>query len=51
MSTTTKIVTGVDYVGIPSNDIETARAFYETVLGLEASSVWQRPTAAELQGL
>ena len=43
MSTTTKIVTGVDYVGIPSNDLETARAFYENVLGLEASSVWQRP--------
>ena len=43
MSTTTKIVTGVDYVGIPTNDIETAREFYETVLGLEASSVWQRP--------
>ena len=43
MSTTTKIVTGVDYVGIPSNDIEAARAFYENVLGLEASSVWQRP--------
>ena len=43
MSTTTKIVTGVDYVGIPSNDLETARAFYETVLGLESSSVWQRP--------
>jgi predicted enzyme related to lactoylglutathione lyase len=32
--------TGVDFVGIPSNDIETARAFYENVLGLEASSVW-----------
>jgi predicted enzyme related to lactoylglutathione lyase len=43
MSTTTKIVTGVDYVGIPSNDIEAARAFYENVLGIEASSVWQRP--------
>ena len=43
MSTTTKIVTGVDYVGIPTNDIGTAREFYETVLGLEASSVWQRP--------
>jgi len=43
VSTTTKIVTGVDYVGIPSNDIEAARAFYENVLGLEASSVWQRP--------
>jgi predicted enzyme related to lactoylglutathione lyase len=43
MSTTTKIVTGVDYVGIPSNDLDTAREFYATVLGLEASSVWQRP--------
>jgi catechol 2,3-dioxygenase-like lactoylglutathione lyase family enzyme len=43
MSTTTRIVTGVDYVGIPSNDLETARDFYENVLGLEASSVWQRP--------
>jgi predicted enzyme related to lactoylglutathione lyase len=48
MSTTTKIVTGVDYVGIPSNDIETARAFYENVLGLQASSVWQRPGEAAL---
>jgi len=36
-------VTGVDYVGIPSNDLDRARAFYETVLGLEASSVWQQP--------
>ena len=46
MSTKTRIVTGVDYVGIPSNDIETAREFYENVLGLEASSVWQRPGEA-----
>ena len=29
VSTTTKIVTGVDYVGIPTNDIEAARAFYD----------------------
>ncbi len=43
MSTTTKIVTGVDYVGIPSMDLAKAREFYETVLGLESSSVWQRP--------
>jgi len=43
MSTTTKIVTGVDYVGIPSKDLAKAREFYETVLGLESSSVWQRP--------
>jgi catechol 2,3-dioxygenase-like lactoylglutathione lyase family enzyme len=27
-------VKGVDYVGIPSNDLDRARAFYETVLGL-----------------
>jgi catechol 2,3-dioxygenase-like lactoylglutathione lyase family enzyme len=43
MSTTTRIVTGVDYVGIPSNDLDKARDFYENVLGLEPSSVWQRP--------
>jgi catechol 2,3-dioxygenase-like lactoylglutathione lyase family enzyme len=36
-------VTGVDFVSIPSNDIAKAREFYEHVLGLEASSVWQRP--------
>ena len=43
MSTTTTVVTGVDYVGIPTNDIERAREFYANVLGLESSSVWQRP--------
>jgi catechol 2,3-dioxygenase-like lactoylglutathione lyase family enzyme len=42
MSTTTKLVTGVDYVGIPSNDLDTARAFYTDVLGLEPSNVWQQ---------
>ena len=36
-------VTGVDFVSIPSNDLSAARDFYEQVLGLEASSVWQRP--------
>jgi len=43
MSTTTTVVTGVDFVGIPTNDIERAREFYANVLGLESSSVWQRP--------
>ena len=43
MSTKTTVVTGVDYVGIPTNDIEAAREFYANVLGLEVSSVWQRP--------
>ncbi len=36
-------VTGVDFVSIPSNDLPNAREFYENVLGLDASSVWQRP--------
>jgi catechol 2,3-dioxygenase-like lactoylglutathione lyase family enzyme len=43
MSTTTTIVTGVDFVSVPSNDLPAAREFYEKVLGLEPSSVWQRP--------
>ena len=42
MGTATTIVTGVDYVGIPTQDIERAREFYAQVLGLEPSSVWQR---------
>ena len=50
MSTSMKIVTGVDYVGIPSKDLDTARAFYENVLGLEASSVWgQDAVGAEFE--
>ena len=43
MSTSTRIVSGVDFVSVPSNDLPAAREFYENVLGLEASSVWQRP--------
>jgi catechol 2,3-dioxygenase-like lactoylglutathione lyase family enzyme len=42
MSTTTSIVTGVDFVSIPTRDIEAAAAFYRDVLGLEQSSKWQR---------
>jgi predicted enzyme related to lactoylglutathione lyase len=43
--------TGVDFVGIPSNDLDAARAFYTEVLGLEASSVWgaQNPVGAEFE--
>jgi catechol 2,3-dioxygenase-like lactoylglutathione lyase family enzyme len=43
MSTATSIVTGVDFVSIPSKDLAAAREFYGDVLGLERSSVWQRP--------
>ena len=42
MSATTSIVTGVDFVSIPTRDIEAAAHFYENILGLERSSAWQR---------
>jgi predicted enzyme related to lactoylglutathione lyase len=37
------LVTGVDFVSVPTNDLAAARSFYGDVLGLEPSSVWQRP--------
>jgi catechol 2,3-dioxygenase-like lactoylglutathione lyase family enzyme len=37
------LVTGVDFVSVPTKDLDAAREFYENVLGLEPSSVWQRP--------
>jgi predicted enzyme related to lactoylglutathione lyase len=43
MTTSTSLVTGVDFVSIPTEDLEAAMEFYENVLGLERSSVWQRP--------
>jgi predicted enzyme related to lactoylglutathione lyase len=43
MSERTSIVTGVDFVSIPTRDLGVAAGFYEHVLGLERSSTWQRP--------
>lgn len=43
MSTSTTIVTGVDFVSLPTSDFDGALEFYGDVLGLERSSVWQRP--------
>jgi predicted enzyme related to lactoylglutathione lyase len=43
MSTATSIVTGMDFVSVPTKDLDAARAYYADVLGLECSSVWQRP--------
>ena len=37
------LVTGVDFVSIPTRDLDRAMDFYGNVLGLERSSVWQRP--------
>jgi predicted enzyme related to lactoylglutathione lyase len=43
MSTSTSIVTGMDFVSVPTKDLDAARAYYSDVLGLPCSSVWQRP--------
>ncbi len=40
MSTQTSLVTGVDFICIPSRDLEAAADFYENVLGLERSKSW-----------
>jgi predicted enzyme related to lactoylglutathione lyase len=42
MTDQTSIVTGVDFVSIPTRDLERAMDFYENVLGLSRSSLWQR---------
>ena len=38
MSTSTDLVTGVDFVAIPTQDFETAVAFYAETLGLHRSA-------------
>jgi predicted enzyme related to lactoylglutathione lyase len=43
MSNSTSIVTGVDFVSVPTRDLETAVDFYANVLGLQRSKMWQRP--------
>ena len=43
MSTTTSLVTGVDFVSVPTSNLDAAMDFYGDVLGLERSSIWQRP--------
>jgi predicted enzyme related to lactoylglutathione lyase len=43
MTTDTSLVTGVDFVSLPTRDFDAALEFYGNVLGLPRSSVWQRP--------
>jgi catechol 2,3-dioxygenase-like lactoylglutathione lyase family enzyme len=45
------VVTGVDFVSVPTRDLAAARAFYGEVLGLPCSSVWGRddPVGAEYE--
>lgn len=43
MNAATSIVTGVDFVSIPTRDVAATARFHENVLGVERSSAWQRP--------
>jgi catechol 2,3-dioxygenase-like lactoylglutathione lyase family enzyme len=43
MTTSTSIVTGVDFVSVPTRDLPAAREFYGDVLGLKPSKLWQGP--------
>jgi catechol 2,3-dioxygenase-like lactoylglutathione lyase family enzyme len=49
MSTTTSIVTGVDFIAVPTQDYEKADAFYGDVLGLERSKRWGNMPAGEFE--
>lgn len=47
------LVTGVDFVSLPTKDISAAREFYGETLGLEKSKLWQKgegePLGAEFE--
>jgi predicted enzyme related to lactoylglutathione lyase len=53
MTTQTSLVTGVDFVSVPTRDLDAATEFYGAVLGLPRSSVYQRgegpPVGAEFE--
>jgi catechol 2,3-dioxygenase-like lactoylglutathione lyase family enzyme len=53
VNTATSLVTGVDFVSVPTKDLARARDFYENVLGLERSKIWGRegedPVGAEFE--
>ena len=51
MTTSTQIVTGVDFISIPTTDLERSRRFYADVLGLEESKHWgqENPVGIEFE--
>lgn len=48
MTSSEFVVTGVDFVSLPTKDLDAAREFYGSVLGLKASSVYQRGSGPAL---
>jgi predicted enzyme related to lactoylglutathione lyase len=51
MTTSTSLVTGVDFVSIPATNLRESMDFYENVLGLEAGKTWgqEDPLGAEYE--
>jgi predicted enzyme related to lactoylglutathione lyase len=49
MSTSTSIVTGVDFITVPTRDYEKASEFYGNVLGLPFSKRWGQMPAGEFE--
>ena len=53
MATATSIVTGVDFVSVPTQNLGAAVDFYRDVLGLEQAKLWQmggqEPLGAEFE--
>ena len=49
MSTATSLVTGVDFITVPTQNYEQADAFYGDVLGLERSKRWGNMPAGEFE--
>ena len=49
MSTTTSLVTGVDFISVPTKDFDAAAEFYSKVLGLEVSKRWGTMPAGEFE--
>jgi catechol 2,3-dioxygenase-like lactoylglutathione lyase family enzyme len=49
MTTATSLVTGVDFVVVPTRNFERAVEFYGTVLGLEKSTRWGDSPAQEFE--
>ncbi len=49
MATATGIISGVDFIAVPTKDFDKAREFYANVLGLEESKRWGSMPAQEFE--
>ncbi len=49
MTTQTPVITGVDFITVPTRDFDRASEFYGTVLGLRRSVQWGSMPAAEFE--